>query len=105
MAVRMLVALCIPAWLLLGTLVQAQDKPQGARVTGAELTKLYEPALMADGHSFRTSTSFSHVYLRGGAVYEVYADRRGAGGHQEGKWRLFNDTLCITFPLGMSPDE
>jgi hypothetical protein len=97
-------ALLIPAGLLIGTLVQAQDKPQGVRLTGAELAQLYEPALMVEGFFVPTSNSFSHVYLRGGIVHEVYADRRGSGGHIEGKWRLLNDTLCVKW-LGMPQDE
>lgn len=95
----------ILAGLLTGALALAQDKPKGARIVGAELTKMYEIPVMADGFNHVSGASFTQVLLRGGVVNAVYANRLGNGGHIEGKWRLVNDTVCLTFPQGFPPTE
>lgn len=89
------VALC----LLIAPLALAQDKPQGTKLTGAELTQLLTPSVLLVGRSMMYGTTFANAYVRGGNLFQVYTDPLGNGDQTKGKWHVSGDTLCTTLPL------
>jgi len=87
--------------LLIATLALAQDQPRGTKLTGADLTKLVEPAVLLEGRNLQHNIWVSIALMRGGTMYRHGFDRGGSGGQDKGKWRITVDSLCFTFPTSM----
>lgn len=103
MATRILASLALSAWLLAGAVALAQDQPRGTKLTGADLTKLVEPAVLLEGYNWQFGVWVSTALLRGGTIYTHNIGRGGTGSQDKGKWRITGDVLC--FALNYPPEE
>jgi hypothetical protein len=91
--------------LLIATLALAQEKPQGTKLTGAELTQLLTPSVILVGRSMTFGRTFANAYFLGGNLLQVHVTSQGGGDQMRGKWRVSGDTLCTTFPLQLVSEQ
>jgi len=75
-----------------------QDKSSGVKLTGEELKKLFEPALLIAGSTVR-GYSFAELYEGGtdAVAYRLLTDDTGFGDTrmEKGTWRFDGDKVCV----------
>jgi hypothetical protein len=84
------------AYALVGV-AEAQDKPKGTLLTGAELKNMIGRVVILDTHSAHYDTWGSIALFRGGAAFHQFVYPAGTGKQGKGVWEINGDALCWKF--------
>lgn len=72
---------------------QAQDKPSGKPLSGAEMTALYDSGVIIDWEDHGSKGSVA--LIRHGFAFQVWVFSTGVGDMDKGRWRVDGDTICF----------
>jgi len=93
MRTRIVVVCVFVSCMWLGSPVQAQDKPAGTPLSGAEMMALYDDGVVLDWENLGNKGSVA--LIRHGFAFQVWVLSTGVGDMDKGRWRIDGDRICF----------